>query len=233
VAGLIERLERRFTEEVLEHPRQLYRQANLQFCADYRARGRIDLNDSRLAVCNGGAFHYPLELPVIARLASLPMDSWQIEAADMAILTKIVRVTRPKRVLEFGPGRSTLLFLANCCEVDSMEYDPAAFDRERALFDGLSGVRLHRHGRPILAPLPHTRYDLALVDGPSSRLYADHTRLDAMRFALERSDLVLLHDAKRPGEKQTIETLARAGYMVEIVDTPRGMAIVRRPAKQP
>jgi hypothetical protein len=156
-------------------------------------------------------------------------NPYAIDDFDSAALFGLAREVRPRCVLEFGPGRSTLVWAFLGCEVDTLEYDAAEHGRISELFAPLAHVRVHTHGRPIDTPLPYVRYDLAFVDGPSGRNYAGHTRLDAVLFAVARADMVLLHDSTRAGERETLDHMRGLGYDVRSLTADgRGIAVITK-----
>lgn len=226
VKGLTERIEQRFL-----HPEEQYDSdyplRNLRLAQQVRDRGHIDLNDRSLNVHTAVPIRYPAASDLLRRAASVPRNGWQVDDADITVLSRLARTVHAKRVLEFGPGRSTWLWATLGCEVDSLEYDASHFERQQQEFAGVPEVRIHSHGRPISVDLPFSCYDLSFVDGPPGALYESHSRIDAVRFALGRCSLVAMHDCKRRGERQTLEALRASGYLAQIFDTPRGIAVFR------
>ena len=157
--------------------------------------------------------------------------AWGIDDAEHRFLQAFVRASAVRTVLEFGPGRSTEAFLETGCRVWSLEHDPKWLAAAEATLGGRAGLtlRLFRNGAELAVPeLDGLRFDLAFVDGPPSALYADFARLNAMRFAAARADVLMLHDARRPHERNTLEVMKDGGWDVRLVETGRGLAVLTR-----
>lgn len=120
---------------------------------------------------------------------------------DHGAVLDVMQRLQPKRVLEFGPGSSTLALIeGGAAHIDTCEDDPiwAATYEERLVpkYPGL--VFLHRYTwrDPLSIPsIDDQRYDLALIDGPRD----DHSdgpdgsmRIAVVRYALERCKAVLV-----------------------------------------
>lgn len=93
--------------------------------------------------------------------------------ADYATVLDATRRLTPARVLEFGPGWSTLALVeGGARQIDALEDDPhwLGVARER-LAAHADVVRLllygWRDGAPVLPLDPGARYDLLVIDGPA------------------------------------------------------------------
>lgn len=114
--------------------------------------------------------------------------------SDYRAVLETMRALQPKRVLEFGPGSSTLALIEGGAErVDTCEDDPewaeVYEDRLQRKFPDV--VRLYRYvwADPLAIPaIDGDRYDLALIDGPRDTM----SRLAVVRYALERCAAVLV-----------------------------------------
>src|SRR5690606_2866892 len=67
-----------------------------------------------------------------------------------------------------------------------------------------------------------TRFDLAFVDSPPGNKdrvelagQEGASRMNTLLYALSRAPVVLLHDAHRPGEQESLRRVAEAGHKVE------------------
>ncbi len=141
---------------------------------------------------------------------------WSFRDYD-AVLSALERVPHA-RVLEFGPGSSTLALIeggaleVHACE-DSAHW--AAVQEERLVRRFPSVVHLHRYTWPEGADLSvpgvdDLRFDLALIDGPR----ATERRPDVLRYALARSQWVLMPTEEyqtRAWLRQSIAEIAEAG----------------------
>lgn len=108
-------------------------------------------------------------------------------------LEQLCRLLEPRRVLEFGPGNSTRLFLEHTkARIVSVESDPGWHERYREEFDPERvDCILLESGAPPAGELG-TDFDLVFVDGGD--------RVELLRFArsvLGERGIVYLHDAHR------------------------------------
>lgn len=160
-----------------------------------------------------------------------------------ALLHECARVGA-RSVLEFGPGISTLALVESGAEmIRTCEYQDRWIAQAAELLRGHPHVSVHRYcNEPVVKMQddPGNEFDLAFVDSPlgvPSRGAVRHpeqedcNRLNTVLYALDRSPVVLLHDAKREGEAATLARVAAMRHRVEMIDTRKGIArIVRRGA---
>lgn len=145
--------------------------------------------------------------------------------SDYAHVLETVRALGAKKVLEFGPGSSTLALveggatLIDTCE-DDPEYSDVYDARIVARFPEIVRMRRYEWADPLIVPgIESERYDLALIDGPR-----DTTRRpDVLRYALARCEFVLMPaecDSDHAGLQPAIrEIAAAAGREVEFKTT--------------
>lgn len=116
---------------------------------------------------------------------------WWSPQDHMAVVN-VMRRLKPKRVLEFGPGTSTLALIEGgawrieCCE-DDAHWHGVWLQR----LSRYPQVRMHafKMADPITIPaLDEERFDLALVDGPRDTVQ----RFEVIRYALRHCDQVLV-----------------------------------------
>lgn len=115
---------------------------------------------------------------------------------DYQAVFDVVRRLRPGRVLEFGPGSSTLALIEGGSGViDTCEDNPDwAQVYEERLVDRFPGaVRLHRYqfADPLVTVNPEVDaaiFDLALIDGPRGT----ENRPAVLRYCLKRCLHVLM-----------------------------------------
>lgn len=121
---------------------------------------------------------------------------------------------KPKSVLEFGPGSSTLAFLEACsahidtCE-DSEDWARVYRARLEARFPDRVTIHAYRWSDPLSVPTVDGRwYDLGFIDGP----YGTERRPAVVRYCMLHCDAVLVccEDAKGEGLRHAIETIADA-----------------------
>lgn len=161
-----------------------------------------------------------------------PFKLYPVEARwwsfnDYAAVLLAMAATGAKRVLEFGPGSSTLALIEGGAEsIDTCEDSPdwAKVYEERLERRYPDVVKLHRYvwpeGAPLCIPaLAGRLYDLALIDGP----LGTERRPDVLRYALERCVYVLMPTEEfktRAWLRPLIEAIAaEAGAPVEIWET--------------
>ena len=135
--------------------------------------------------------------------------------------------TGAKRVLEFGPGSSTLALIeGGATSVDTCEDSPdwAGVYEERLVRRFPDVVRLHRYEWPLSTPLSieaidGQRFDLALIDGP----LGTERRPEVLRYALDRCTWVLMPTEEhktRPVLRGRIEAIAaEVGVRCVITET--------------
>jgi tRNA A58 N-methylase Trm61 len=149
-----------------------------------------------------------------------------------------------KRIMEFGPGASTLAMIeAGVEHIVSAECDPkweaAASERLREYIDAkrVEIVRFTNTVPVTFSPEVEGPFDLVFVDSPvgiEARSAVRHigqtncSRLNTMMAAIELAPVVLLHDAKRRGEQATLERVAALGHKVTMLECVKGLARVDR-----
>jgi hypothetical protein len=113
---------------------------------------------------------------------------------DYRAVLETMRERQPKRVLEFGPGSSTLALIEggaariDTCE-DAADWAEVYEDRLQRKFPDV--VRVHRYvwADPLSIPaIDGDRYDLALIDGPRGA----NLRHAVVRYCLDRCTAVLV-----------------------------------------
>jgi predicted O-methyltransferase YrrM len=158
-------------------------------------------------------------------------DEYEISPDLARLLAGIVLACRPRSVLEFGSGRSSLVIGRDAW---ALAQGVAAVDARQAL----SRVRVMLtpggpfNGYVDAAPALSARapYDLVLIDGPSGPLGRDWTMFAAIRH-LTPGALVIVDDAARPGERRAVERWLRRWPGLSVaLDRPemaRGAMILR------
>lgn len=129
---------------------------------------------------------------------------------DYGTVIDVMARLKPQRVLEFGPGASTLALVEGGAKViDTCEDDPEWFtvyaERLGRRFPGSVRVRGYHFADPIVVDgLTGERFDFALIDGPH-RL---DRRRPALAFALVRCSSVLIPTEDfRPGDASLREMI--------------------------
>lgn len=113
--------------------------------------------------------------------------------ADYGAIVDVVERLRPRTVLEFGPGWSTLALIeGGAGQVTTCEDDPHWADvwtrRLGPHADQVLFIGYNRMEPFVVSALGDQRFDLGLVDGPREKI----DRRPVIRFCLDRCDAVLV-----------------------------------------
>lgn len=187
-------------------------------------------------------------------------DPWALAPDALRFITKLVTCLRPQHILEFGSGLSTRVLARaasmqeGACYISSIDHDPefgklAATEYflrpdERCVVSMQIAPLVLRACAGKMLPVYHIdrsslatqlAVDLVLVDGPPMLLGGrEGTLYQALEFA-KPGTIVLLDDAGRPTEMDTLrrwqESLGRAVEVIRLAGFTRGMAaiIIRDP----
>lgn len=111
--------------------------------------------------------------------------------ADHENLMQALERFRPERVIEFGPGASTLALIeAGVAYIDAYEDDPDYMRAHRERFASFPQVHLHAFDVGTV-PTVDELYDLAFVDGPRH----SGTRRPIIELVDRCACIVVCHDA--------------------------------------
>jgi hypothetical protein len=142
--------------------------------------------------------------------------------ADYGHVLDTVRALGAKRILEFGPGSSTLALIEggathiDTCE-DAEDWATVYEDRLQGKYPAIVHLRRYTLGEPLKIDGVGVDYDLALIDGPRG----SNSRPPVIRYAMERCAAVLVptEDRNRTFRAQLAEIAANAGWDIAITDT--------------
>lgn len=142
---------------------------------------------------------------------------------DRAALLSELREIDAPTVLEFGPGESTKVFFEHGVKMlVSLEHDARWLQRARGALAPLKPagttwalwayVNEPKISHIYVDPM---RFDLALVDSPQANAWGwarlpgqeKLARYNTLSYAVERAQVVLLHDANRIGERESLRAL--------------------------
>lgn len=175
------------------------------------------------------------------RMPLPPVEAWALDPRVLVLVIRTLRARRPRSIVEFGSGISTLLLGEVAHEigarVSSFEHDAEWSRRVQAWIAqwGLDGVaEIHhaplrhdaRDGRTwydrdvVAAALPTAGIGLVLVDGPPLRT-ARAARAGALPAVIERlaeDATVFVDDCGRPQERKIVSDW-RATYPQFRVET--------------
>lgn len=169
-------------------------------------------------------------------------ESRIFEFCDYAALMQECRRVKAQSILEFGPGISTLALIESGAEkIVTCEYQDRFYVQAIERLKGYPVAKVIRYlNQPIVqVDGLSRRFDFAFVDSPlgvPSRGAVEHpgqegcNRFNTMICALRHAPVVLVHDAKRDGESETLRRLAAIGHGIEMIDTRKGFARVTRKA---
>ena len=123
-----------------------------------------------------------------------------IEARDWEFLKARFFELKPREILEFGSGFSTLL-MAEHLSVDSLETEEGfAAEVESHLTESPGRVEIVRWDGVQAPDGLKAHYDAALIDGPRGKASGGPGREAAFRLAVEKTDHVFVHDSGRAEE---------------------------------
>lgn len=146
-----------------------------------------------------------------------PFDLYREETswwsfADHATVLSTVRRLRPRTVLEFGPGSSTLALIEGGAErIDCCEDDPVWFltycHRLEDVYPRIVRMRPYQWSVDLVIPGLRDTYDFALIDGPQ----AIERRGAAIGFAAARCRhvMVALEEGEPNDLRAHVEALDR------------------------
>lgn len=178
-------------------------------------------------------------------------DEWAIGLEAAHVLHELIGLLRPRSVLEFGAGRSSLV-IAHALErigggcLTSIEHQPEYVRKswqemprfrtvDAALVESKLRLTPSRHGLLYeyagIAPTLRARgpFNFVFIDAPPGRFGRDATLLAAAPY-LDTGAIVQLDDAARPQEKTAIRRWERALDLQHIFDSDqvgRGVAVLR------
>ena len=187
-------------------------------------------------------------------------DGWEIAADTLRLLSALVERLRPRHVVEFGSGVSTVVLAraavrAGGCRVSSIDHDPRFVSASRQALEHGAGCELvelqlaplvarSRAGilgpeyliDPLLLASKHPA-DLVLIDGPPDVLGGRSGMLYQALDHTQSGSIVLLDDAARSAELAALKSwdqrLGDAIHIQHLDGFAKGLAavIVAAPAK--
>lgn len=153
-----------------------------------------------------------------------------------ALISEIKRIDA-RKVLEFGPGISTLAFIeSGCTDIVTLEYQARWIASAKNRLWQYKNVKIipYENTPDIVIPdLDKSRFDMIFVDSPMGtdlpmatrfRGQENCSRLNTVSWSLRHAPVVLLHDAKRPGEERTLARIIRKVSHIEMINTAKGIA---------
>ena len=159
------------------------------------------------------------------RMGAANLSGYSILAEDYVFLARFCREFGIEKVVEFGPGDSTLALRDAGCSVVSYEHHMGWLEKARELLGDDAAVELQFCDREEV-PGEWDSADLVLVDGPPQRDGEEMSRLKVCDWAMEHAGCFILHDAKRGAEKGILEIFEKRGNVVWRIPTRKGLALV-------
>jgi len=141
-----------------------------------------------------------------------------INEKDYKFIVDFVNINNFKTIGEFGPGSSTYAFLENNCKIKSYENNPLWLERYKEEFSSKPNVDILKYSieeEKIIAKIKN-KVDMFFIDSPPSN--GKMARLKTCLKALQYSDVILLHDAKRREERQVIEKIKQLNYNIHVMN---------------
>lgn len=137
------------------------------------------------------------------RFRLYPAEQHWWSFADYGAVLDVMARLRPARVLEFGPGSSTLALIEggaqriDCCE-DDKRWATVHRSRLEHRFSGKVAIVDYQWSDPVSIPaLDPERYDLALIDGPRET----PKRIAVLDYCLQRCAWVLIPTESASGSR--------------------------------
>ncbi len=116
-------------------------------------------------------------------------------------MEEVIECLRPKHVLEYGMGSSTIFLANEDVTLDSVEHNSKWYEKNKMLKS--DKVNLIYEKDMNMYPLVQGRYDLydmIFIDGVMRR-----ECLEISQNRLTESGVVILHDAERPAYRQYVQ----------------------------
>jgi hypothetical protein len=143
-----------------------------------------------------------------------PFSDYSVNHKEYDYLVAIIRKLGIINILEFGPGVSTFAFLENNCKIWSLEYNDEWLEK----FSGIvksPAVKMYKFdNKPYISvgKVDNMSFDLGFIDSPTGGCFINYCRLSSALYASYRCKYIIIHDADRKGEKNTISVLREMGW---------------------
>ncbi len=146
----------------------------------------------------------------------IPWGADNITQKDWAFIKRYIEEVKPKRILEFGLGLSSLL-MSEICEVISyatnskhkVEIEAKCTDKNNLtikLWDGRNFsnsdyISTHEEFNLLDGPKENEKFDFVFVGGPEEKSKGGIGRDAAIKIAAQVSDHIIIHDAGQMEEE--------------------------------
>jgi hypothetical protein len=138
----------------------------------------------------------------------IPWGGWAISQKDWHFIKEVIEELKPKRILEFGAGLSSLL-MSELVETVSYETNPDYIEL-------IHGKQIENqlflkkwNGEDVLLDRD---YDMAFVDGPPGEGTGGIGRQHSLRIAAENCRVIITHDSGRQHEQHWQREILRGKF---------------------
>jgi len=149
---------------------------------------------------------------------------------EYRFLVDYIRKNKVKTVLEIGPGASTYAFLEADCDIVTLEFNKHFREWAEITFGCFDNVTIHSYDniRDIRVPqIEGKKFDIAFVDSPPAVTAKYFARLYTCLFASRHTDTILLHNAHRDSEMNTLRLFEEIGWDIKYIYPPvRGVSTI-------
>jgi len=156
------------------------------------------------------------------------LKTGRISGNDFEFLYEYCQRKDIKKILEFGPGASTYCFLKmKDVEIFSYEYNKKWLKIAQQEFKNFPNVKIFEFKNTNKVEINlNTTFDLCFIDAPLGK--PSFSRLNTCLCAAKYTNLMVLHDSRRKGEKETIKYLEALGWIPTFINTSSGLCILRK-----
>lgn len=125
---------------------------------------------------------------------------WAIGQKDWAFMESVIDRLKPKSILEFGAGLSSLL-MSEKTKVMTLDTSTKYAEEIRGKATDENDLQIEIwDGKNLVGP-GLGQFDLIFIDGPPGKATGGIGREHSFRFAAEHSDKIIVHDAGRHEEQ--------------------------------
>ena len=143
--------------------------------------------------------------------SDLSFGNGAVSRDEYFFLKQVAKDNEIKNVIEFGPGTSTQAFVKNNCEIYSFESNDRWLYFYRDKFKNNDKVHLIKfEDNNSYDDILKNSFDIAVVDGPVGK--KEFSRMSSCLIASKVTDNILMHDASRKGEQDTIKYFIEQGW---------------------
>jgi len=155
-----------------------------------------------------------------------PFGEWSIDRMEFRWLARWCEENRIRRVIEFGPGASSFVWIGAGCQVYAYESAPSWLNQHRLhIRNRCELFLLLEADLPKMNELPW-KPDVVMVDGPPFREGQRFSRKAQCAWAMELCGRFFLHDSHRCGEIETLKDYQNEHYHILTIPSKKGLVLV-------